>query len=290
MVINAFGNEADKSKGRADVSGISVYDLNDDGYPEILLGNGNRIVINRGDWSKLQAVPIVAANNSPRDGAGSNVGLIADVTGDGLLDWTNVAGDGNIRVFAGEGPVKFSTDEQVIELEYKLLEPTCLTAGDIDGDGDLDLFAGQWRRIYEKMPDEYWDANDGHGNTLLINDGTGQFTDGTVAAGLGDKRFRRSYSASFLDLDADHDLDLLVVSDFSGAATYLNDGQGHFIDATDQLLDNHYCFGMSHTISDYNNDGLLDLFVLGMGSTTARRLDRMVRTPTNTRWPTRCEP
>jgi hypothetical protein len=32
---------------------------------------------------------------------------------------------------------------------------------------------------------------------------------------------------------------------------------------------------MGHTIGDYNQDGLLDLYVIGMSSTTARRLDRL---------------
>ena len=34
-------------------------------------------------------------------------------------------------------------------------------------------------------------------------------------------------------------------------------------------------FGMSHTIGDYNLDGMDDIFVLGMSSTTANRLEQM---------------
>jgi hypothetical protein len=37
------------------------------------------------------------------------------------------------------------------------------------------------------------------------------------SAGLAAKRFRRTYSSSFVDLDDDGDLHLLVVSDFAGA-------------------------------------------------------------------------
>jgi hypothetical protein len=48
----------------------------------------------------------------------------------------------------------------------------------------------------------------------LLNDGHGNFTDATDAAGLGKKRWRRTYSASLADLDGDGHLDLLVVSDF----------------------------------------------------------------------------
>ena len=36
-----------------------------------------------------------------------------------------------------------------------------------------------------------------------------------------------------------------------------------------------YAFGMSHTFGDYNQDGLLDFYAIGMSSTTARRLEYM---------------
>ena len=54
-------------------------------------------------------------------------------------------------------------------------------------------------------------------------------------AGLGRKRFRRTYSSSFVDLDQDRDMDLLVVSDFAGFDMYLNDGHGHFTDVTEDF-------------------------------------------------------
>ena len=39
---------------------------------------------------------------------------------------------------------------------------------------------------------------------------------GQKEAGLLKKQHRRTYSASFVDLDNDQDLDLMVVSDFAG--------------------------------------------------------------------------
>lgn len=261
---------------RDDMGAINVYDLNGDQLPEIILGNANKILWNKGNF-QFEPGPII-----PEGGVFFNsvVGLVADLNGDSIPDWLSDTAKGDLALWLGKLGGGFEPRPRRIRLgAYQLRSPSVLTAGDIDQDGDLDLFVGQWRSLYEKMPNNFWDANDGYGNTLLLNDGHGKFTDATEAAGLLPKRFRRSYSASFLDLDADQDLDLLVVSDFHGVDIWLNDGSGKFTEATGTMIDNPYSFGMSHTVADYNRDGQLDFYVLGMGSTTARRLERMKANP-----------
>jgi hypothetical protein len=64
-------------------------------------------------------------------------------------------------------------------------------AGDVDGDGDLDLY------VTNLGPDR-----------LLLNDGAARFTEATAAAGLGDPRW--TGAATFFDADLDGDLDLYV--------------------------------------------------------------------------------
>lgn len=263
---------------RDDMGAISVYDLNGDQLPEVILGNSNKILWNKGNFD-FEPKPIIEAGGLYFD---SVIGLTADLNGDGLLDWVGDTKEGDLALWFGEESGKFSKSPRRIQLgDFKLQVPSFLTAGDYDHDGDLDLFVGQWRSLYEKMPDTFWNANDGFGNTLLVNDGAGKFHDGTEAAGLSEKRYRRAYSGSFLDLDHDQDLDLILVSDFHGVDIFLNNGKGQFEDQTETFVDNPYSFGMSHTIADYNNDGLLDFYVVGMGSTTARRLDKMKANPKN---------
>ena len=150
-----------------------------------------------------------------------------------------------------------------------------LTAGDIDHDGDLDLFLAQYKLPYDggQMPTPFYDANDGFPAFMLANDGQGNFSDVTVAAGLERNRWRRSFSASLVDLNGDTHLDLVVASDFAGLDLYTNDGRGRFRDVTEQRLPDRHGFGMAQVTSDFDANGSLDLLMIGMPSPTADRLD-----------------
>jgi hypothetical protein len=149
-----------------------------------------------------------------------------------------------------------------------------LTCGDVDGDGDLDVFFAQYRvpTLGAVLKPAYHDANDSFPAYLLLNDGRGRFSDATEPSGLAPKRWRRTYSASFADLDADGHLDLLVVSDFAGAEAYRNDGRGRFTEVTAEWLGDAKGFGMAHTFVDFNADGRLDFLMIGMPSPTVDRL------------------
>ena len=266
---------AQRFSATSDDGCFCVYDLNGDQLPEIIIANHNQILWNRGHW-QFEPGKLFAGDGP---GPASRVGILADLNGDGIPDWVCNNGD-QLEYHAGlKNPTldgAFAAEAVVIPLTNCPLKTiTAITAGDVNHDGHLDLFVTQYRPPYESMPKKFWDANDGFGNTLLINDGTGHFTDQTEAAGLGAKRFRRSYAASFVDVNNDGNLDLVVVSDFYGTDVYLGDGRGHFTDATDKLLDAPHTFGMSLTVADFDRDGRLDLFVPGMSSTTSRRLERM---------------
>jgi hypothetical protein len=130
-------------------------------------------------------------------------------------------------------------------------------------------------------------------NHLLKNNGNGTFTDVTQKAGVGDPRW--SAGASFVDYDADGYLDLFVsnyvVFDFNnmpefgkdktcqfkgiavqcgprgmpgdGDSLYHNNGDGTFTDVTQKagVSDPNGYYGMGVISSDFDEDGLIDIFV-----------------------------
>lgn len=251
------------------VSPLIVHDLDKNGQPELIPAGSNLVYRRNGDG--FQHEPFLTHPVIPLGEAG----ILTDFTGDGVVDFVSTGKeDGLLRIWVANKNGEFDTTSR-IAWQTKFDNPHTMTASDVDQDGDLDLFVGQWKQPYLKgsMPTPYYDANDGYPDALLINDGDGNFTDGTEAAGLAAKRDRRTYSASFADLDGDSDLDLFCVCDFSGIDVYRNDGKGKFTDVTDGWVKQRHGFGMAHTISDFNSDGALDIYMVGMSSTTARRLD-----------------
>jgi hypothetical protein len=265
----------DLAAADADLRGsVLVYDLNGDSLDEIVVASANKVFWNRGSW-KFEERPLLAQPPFP----GLETAVLADFTGDGVVDLLGVGLGGWPTLYAGGPGGEFpGPGKKIKQVGERLIQPTAIAVGDIDGDGDLDAWLADYKKPYyqgKEMPEPYFDANNGFASHLLVNLGAGEFSNATETAGLSAKRYRRTYSTSFIDLDDDGDLDLVVVSDFSGADVYLNDGTGHFTDATDRMLDERTSFGMAGLFSDFNLDALLDFYMVGMSSTTARRLDRL---------------
>ncbi|PYU45578.1 MAG: CRTAC1 family protein [Acidobacteria bacterium] len=204
-----------------------------------------------------------------------------DYNGDGLTDifFTNGASIPSLekdspkffnRLYRNDGGMKFTdvtSETGVAGTGYSL----GVAAADYDNDGYTDLFvAGVYR------------------NTLYRNLGNGRFEDVTKAAGI--KSDKWSVAAGWFDYDNDGWLDLFVVNYahwtpdfdrfcgdrdrhlrvychpkyFEGLSNtlYRNRRDGTFEDVTAKAgIGAHIGRGMSVAFADYDNDGLMDVFV-----------------------------
>ncbi len=131
-----------------------------------------------------------------------------------------------------------------------------LIHADCDNDGDLDLFVlrGGWFFETGCMP-----------NSLLCNDGKGNFTDVTFAAGIAEP-FLPTQAAAFADYDLDGDLDLFVGNEHSErqrapSQLFRNNGDGTFTDvaAAAGVTNLRYCKGAAW--GDVDGDRWPDLYV-----------------------------
>jgi hypothetical protein len=256
----------------AGIHPLLLYDLDQDGLTDVVMVRSARVLWNRGN-GEFEDAPLLA-----HPFVLTETGVVADMNGDGHPDLLSTRARGDLVLYLGDEQGRFRSEPRnTPAFAYALRAPSVITVGDVDGDGDLDAWLAQYKSAYAEgqMPSPFYDADDGYPSYLLLNDGEGNFSPATDAAGLGEKRLRRTYASSFVDLDADSDLDLLVVSDYSGVDLYHNDGAGRFVDANSTLRADRHLFGMSAAFADYDLDGRLDFFVGGMASTTARRLEAL---------------
>ena len=132
-----------------------------------------------------------------------------------------------------------------------LLSGSGVAAGDIDGDGLVDL---------------YFCGLDGD-NVLYRNLGHWKFEDITAQAGVACPNLDAT-GAVFADIDGDGDLDLLVSTLGGGVKVFLNDGHGHFKEATQEAGVASSAGSMSMALGDVDGDGTLDLYVANYRPTT----------------------
>ena len=140
---------------------------------------------------------------------------VADLNGDGHEDLF-FTGRKSVRLYLSTGPLQF-TDATELLPDTIPNKSASATAVDVDADGDLDLFVGGYKTS----------------NVLLVNDGTGVFSDGTQAAGFTAHDYR-TVGSSWADFDGDGDLDVYIANygtpqqPADPSLLYENDGTGHF--------------------------------------------------------------
>jgi hypothetical protein len=199
---------------------------------------------------------------------------VGDFNGDGKADlliadtgtdlWPLPGGQTTLLIQSNDGRL---LDETAIRLPQHSAYTHSITAGDIDGDGDLDIYMGN--------------TNGGDpaiGPRFYINNGSGYFTDDTarIPADISNRDFNQIYLWCLLqDVNGDTHPDL-VLGGWNGApinAILVNDGTGHFVRDANYVLPPKL-FGANGqttdiTSGDFNGDGKPDLIMTTTDQYTA---------------------
>ncbi len=131
---------------------------------------------------------------------------------------------------------------------------------DYDGDGYLDIYLVNGAAIPSLMKESpiYW-------NRLFHNNRDGTFTDVTEKAGLAGAGYGMGVAVGDYDNDGRPDL---FVANVTGNQLFHNNGDGTFTDVTRRAglggaqIDGMKMWSVGAAWFDYNNDGLVDLFVV----------------------------
>ena len=216
--------------------GCSVADYNNDGYPDIYVGNygKNRLYRNNEDGTftdVAEKAGVALGNWSPGSA------------------WGDYDGDGRLDLYV-TGYVHFDRDNLPIAGTKAVGFAQCQYRGAAVNCGPRGL---------QGEPDH-----------LFHNNGDGTFTDVTVKAGVEDKDKYYGFSTIFISLNGNGKPDLVVGNDSEPNFLYINKGDGTFDDQSYVSgfalnKDGREIASMGIAAGDYENNGLEDFFITDFG-------------------------
>jgi enediyne biosynthesis protein E4 len=190
----------------------------------------------------------------------SSAGVVVLFAGALIVFAASEAGPIVFEEIADRSGLRFASDSSPTPNKN---QPETMVAGvallDYDNDGYLDIYFVNGAAIpsLEKESPKYW-------NRLFHNNDDGTFTDVTEKAGVAAKGYDMGAAAADYDNDGWTDLYLANVT---GNQLFHNNHDGTFTDMTAKagvaggVLDGKKMWTVSAGWFDYNNDGLLDLFL-----------------------------
>lgn len=277
------------------VSGVAVFDYNDDGWPDIYFVNGAR-------QPRLEKDDPAFYNRlyrNNRDGTFTDVTLQAGVKGEGFA--TGVAtgdydNDGFTDLFIagvnrnilyrnrGDGTFEDVTARAGLVHNPDRRKPWSIAAGwfDYDNDGWLDLFVVNYcvwipsqeppcsvNGVRTYCSPKYYA---GLPNSLYHNNRDGTFTDVSESSGIA-AHIGKGMGVSFLGFDQDGRLDVFVTNDTYPNFLFRNEGGGRFREVALRAglafnEDGRAVSSMGVDARDIDNDGREDLFIAALANET----------------------
>lgn len=250
-------------------NGAAAGDFNNDNWIDLFVVGGNRNYLYLNDQkggfrdaSDETGVKITSAGTAP---------LIFDYDNDGDQDvFLSAVGQQILlqNTFSQSGKLEFND----VSLETGVAKDAIgfsAVAGDVNGDGRLDVYVTSYNRYGQITPNSWFRATNGTPNLLFISQKDGTFREEAARWGVEDRRW--SYAAEFADINTDGKIDLYVANDFGEKALFINKGDRFVDEAAERgVLDPGN--GMGVSFGDYNNDGRLDIHASNMSSTAGNRI------------------
>ncbi|MFN9947965.1 MAG: FG-GAP repeat domain-containing protein [Planctomycetota bacterium] len=242
--------------------GVVLVDVDGDGDQDVVFANG--YVLNSAG-SAIQPTLLInkvnqglglvdeTASRLPTAAIKGTLVVAFDIEGDGDKDLLFACnGPSQQRLYVNDGAGVFS-DQSVARLGALNLACAGCAYGDVDQDGDLDVF----------LNDELTNGQ----LKLFLNNGSGVFGNVTATHVAAAPKTNQQ-DVVLCDLDNDWDLDVVNIGKSAGQQVFWNDGTGRFPTVTTALLPAGTGLTYEAEAADLDHDGDLDLTMLSVSSLT----------------------
>jgi enediyne biosynthesis protein E4 len=248
---------------------LASADVNRDGFMDIFIGgalgqssslflqqaNGNFILASNQPWDKDKDSEDVKA-------------LFFDVENDGDVDLYVVSGGNEYeegspefedRLYVNDGKGLFSRVVNALPMGM-LTSKLSICAGDIDADGDLDLFIGgaSIPGMFPSPARSYLLRNDSKISEIRFTDITKEWSEELLYPGI-------MHTVTFTDINKDGRLDLMLAGEWTTIQLYQNLGN-KFHNVSEMAGFRDSGLWSSMLITDINKDGYLDVIAGNAGT------------------------
>lgn len=240
-------------------AGAAAFDLTGDGIDELFLGGGRLqddqfFQFKDGKFVEMD----ISLGKEIQDATHGAAHL--DIDNDGDVDLFT-ARESGVWVHTNNGNNTFSQQKLSPSMAENTV-PLSIALGDVNKDGWVDLYISGYIKNELVEGTTIFVKPYGGYSQLLLNNGDNTWADVTEAAGL--LRQHNTFTAVFVDLDNDHDSDLVIAQDTGVIEMYENTGSFPMKPIPNPTV-NSYPMGLA--VGDYNNDGLIDIYASNVGHT-----------------------
>lgn len=239
---------------------LCTGDVNQDGRDDFYIGGAKdqsgALFIQQADGFQKMASEVFEKDKDSED----TDCVFFDANGDGKDDLYVTSGGNEFssssaalldRLYMNLGNSRFERSAQPLPVLTSFESTSTVSAADVDGDGDVDLFVG-----VRLIPFLYGMPANGY---ILINDGQGNFANvsDTVAPQL--QQVGMITDSRWVDVNQDHQMDLVLVGEWMPVTVFIQEA-GQWVNRTKEFgLQNSNGWYHALEVGDFNQDGKIDL-------------------------------